>query len=721
MTAMAWALVAVGALSLLGQVVLLREVLVAAFGVEFFALAGLCFWLAGSGAGAAWGRRSPALSGRGLGLPFLALGLSLPLSVAAFRLLRPLSAPLPGLLLPPGPALLAGALLLVPPAFLSGLLFRRAASAPGPGGGFARAYAWESLGAVAGGLLAAAFALGGLPNLSAALAVSGLCGLSALAASRAAALRGFALGLLAAALAALPFSAEADRALTARSHPFLTATAETPYGRITVENPEGQTVVFWNDALAYESQGAEAEARIGPAALQVADPRTALLLGGTAEGLLPEVLAQGFARVDVVEMDRRLLATLLPLLPEDSRRAFASPRVHLFYSDPVAFLSRTERRYSFIFSAAPPPLSLQAGRLATAEFYALARSRLAPRGVFATSLPAPENLLTPLERRLLASLFEAMRAAFPHVLLLPGPQTLLVGTVSVPVKDPAILAARQEGRPWNPRLVGLPYLRYLLTNDRFRTLPSLLAAERAEPNRAARPSAVPLAVLTHLSRSHPRLGTALPSLPGPPGAGAFGGAALLLLAGGALAALGARRRPGLSAACLAAGWGFSGMVGQEAILLYHAVVEGALYRDVGLLLGLFMGGLAAGSALGARSAPARTAAPLVGFGLFAGSALLFGTGGGGVLLSGLLEAATGFAAGLGFAGAVAAGGEVRGAALYAADLFGGAAGALAGGLFLLPLGGLTATAFLLALASLLTALPALLSFRGRDRMAPFGE
>ncbi|MGC8762038.1 MAG: spermidine synthase [Acidobacteriota bacterium] len=714
---MAWALVAVGTLSLLGQVVLLREVLVAAFGVEFFALAGLAFWLAGAGAGAAWGCRPSAPSKGGLALPFLALGLTLPLGVAAARLLRPLAVPLPGLLPAPGKVLLGSALLLLPPAFLSGLLFRRAAGPSGPAGAFARAYAWEGLGAVAGGLLAAAFTFGGLPNFTAALAVAALCGLSALAASPRASVRGLSLGLAASALAALPLSKAADRALTARSHPYLAATAETPYGRITVEVPQGQTVVFWNDALAWESQGAEAEARIVPAALQVADPRTALLLGGAAEGLLPEVLAQGFARVDVVEMDRRLLDALRPLLPRESRRAFASPRVRLLYADPVAFLTRTDRRYAFIFSAAPPPLSLETGRLWTVEFFRRARSRLAPRGVFATSLPTPENLWTPLERRLLASLFDAMREAFPHVLLLPGPQTLLVGSASPLVLDPTLLAERQEARPARPRLAGPPYLRYLLTNDRFRTLPSLLEAEGAGANRARRPSAVPLAVLAHLSRSHPRLATAPWHLPGPPGPGALAGAALFLLALGTLSALAQKRFPGLSAAWLAWLWGFSGMVGQTAVLLHHVVVEGALYRDVGLLLGLFMAGLAAGSAAGGRRAAARGAAPLEGLLLFAGLALLFHSGGGGLLLSSLLETAAGFVAGLGFAGAVAAGGEGRGPALYAADLCGGALGALAGSLFLLPLWGLSSTAVLLAALSL-SALPVLSRSAGRGRMAP---
>jgi hypothetical protein len=47
------ALFAVGLVSLLGQVVLLREGLVAAYGVELAALSGLGLWLAGTALGAA--------------------------------------------------------------------------------------------------------------------------------------------------------------------------------------------------------------------------------------------------------------------------------------------------------------------------------------------------------------------------------------------------------------------------------------------------------------------------------------------------------------------------------------------------------------------------------------------------------------------------------------------------------------------------------------------
>jgi hypothetical protein len=59
------ALFAVGLVSLLGQVVLLREGLVAAYGVELAALSGLGLWLAGTALGAAAGRALGPPTARG--------------------------------------------------------------------------------------------------------------------------------------------------------------------------------------------------------------------------------------------------------------------------------------------------------------------------------------------------------------------------------------------------------------------------------------------------------------------------------------------------------------------------------------------------------------------------------------------------------------------------------------------------------------------------------
>ncbi len=149
-------LLAVGALSLLAQVTLLRELAVASFGSELVYILALGVWLAGTAGGALAGRRgaaeAPAGAVRHL---FLAVAILLPLALVWTRAARPILGAVPGAYLPLGRQLLSLALAVLPVAFVFGRLFRLAAGRATTGGSsLARAYAVESAGALAGGAAA---------------------------------------------------------------------------------------------------------------------------------------------------------------------------------------------------------------------------------------------------------------------------------------------------------------------------------------------------------------------------------------------------------------------------------------------------------------------------------------------------------------------------------------------------------------------------------------
>ena len=115
------ALVAVGLVTLLGQVVLLRELLVASFGSELVALLALAGWLAGTALGAFAGGRLGAASRRQIEVAFLLFAGTLILAGALARGLRPLLGAAPGAFLPLPQQLAGLALVLLPVAALGGL------------------------------------------------------------------------------------------------------------------------------------------------------------------------------------------------------------------------------------------------------------------------------------------------------------------------------------------------------------------------------------------------------------------------------------------------------------------------------------------------------------------------------------------------------------------------------------------------------------------------
>jgi spermidine synthase len=735
---MRFQLFAVGAIALLGQVVLLRECEVAFFGSELVLVLGLGAWLLGSAAGAAPGRGAQPPGGRAVRWLFVALGLLLPLAVVFARGVRILFGGVPGAYLPFGLQLLTLALCLVPVSLLLGLLFQWTARRfIATGRSPASAYALESAGGLLGGLLATLLPAAGLQNLGAVL----LCGVAAIAAtwpgSRAsgapaghppkagrgsqvagrgslvAGRRSAAAAGLFLALALLIATPALDRGMTRWNHPDLLATRDTPYGRVTVTGMLGQIVVFENDALAYESQGTAAEEFVQLAAIQRDTVNRVLVLAGAAQGLVAELLRRHPARVDDVELDARLLALVEPQLPDPQRLALADPRVHLAFADPRRFLDRAPA-YDLILIGLPEPESGRTNRFYTREFFAACAAHLAPGGVLALRLRSAENLWTPVLARRTASIHRALREVFPATAVLPGTTNLLFASRAPLERDPAVLGGRLRALDPGTRLVTPAYVRYLYANDRFAEIARRLADTPALANRDARPICYQTTMMLWLARFFPSLARldlpeadarTMARTPGVWAAAAALGLAFLL----------ARRRAALRRVLLAAAAGCAGMLLESALLLDYQTRSGVLYQDLGVLLMAFMGGLALGAwalerlvrRIGCgRLAGALTFATLAVLGL-ACAALLRAGAGGGLAGSAAMLFACGFLVAAAFAFAVLHGAPDGGAVIgpvYAADLLGGCAGSLVAGLVAIPMLGLPATAALAAALALVALL-----------------
>jgi spermidine synthase len=708
---MAAQLVALGFLALLGQVVLLGEATVAAYGNELAVVLALGLWLLGAAVGAAAGARltrpSPALATR----LFALAGALIPLAVVWSRAARPLLGGVRGGYLPFPLQLVAMAVTLVPAAAAGGALFPALARLASAGGlGVARAYALESAGALLGGLAAAAASRLGVPGLLLALACAAAVPLALLARDRRAAAAGAA--ALLALLAAL--APRLDLATTGWTHPGLVETRDTPYGRLTLEEHAGQVTVFVNDALAYETQGPSSAEFASLAALQAADPRRVLVLGGGACGLVRELLRHGPREVTAVDLDPALQLALAPRLPADLRAALADPRVHAVTADPRAWLARDAGAWDLIVIGLPEPASGATNRFFTQEFFALCAGRLAPGGALALRLPAAENLWAPALVNRTASVVAALRAAGTDALVLPGAAGIIVAAKGTLPRDPDLLAARLTARDASGPLVTPAYLRYLYTNDRLAGIATELAAANAPANCDARPVCYPYTLALWLAKFYPALAR-LDSSAATGSLRALWPAATAALV--ALVLLGRRLRRRSALAVAAAG--AAGMLIEALALLAFQTRHGALYRDLGLLLAAFMAGLAAGALAadlspiepgrGGRTMAARwrAAAPSSALALLATLfALRLRAGAApGLPEASLWLASTGAltAAVFGLAARRASAPSRAAGPLYAADLLGGCLGSLAGSLLLIPLAGLPATALAAAALALAAA------------------
>jgi spermidine synthase len=700
-------LIVIGLISILGQVVLLRELNVAFYGIELIYLIAIGVWLFWTAFGSLIGRRNRQPSVSGMAFLFLLSGIVFPVDIVFIRASRILFGGVPGAYLAFSHQLAIIILALMPAGLLLGLLFQKAARMyVGDGKTLAKAYAIESVGGLAGGLLATLTLHWGFRNCE----IGVICGLICILIPMMflPGKRTFPYHSLSVALSVffllLVWKADVvDRKMTAWNHPALLESRDSPYGRITVTKLASQVSVFENDALAFETEGTEAECFVHLSALQHPAPKNVLILGGGLDGTLKEILKHAPQSIDYVELNPVILDLAVRLLPEDFQKSLTKSGVHVVSSDPRRFL-RNSDGYDLILVGMPEPTSGQANRFYTREFFEQCAARLNPGGILGFRLRSAENIWTqPLIHRT-ASIYRALNDIFPEIVVLPGTTNIITASRNRLPHTPEVPIKRLNDRKLNPRLVTADYIHYLYTNDRYFEIAERLKRVSAPPNTDIKPICYRYAFTIWLSKFFPRLAASNPpslieeNFLHPT-------AKWMLWIGLPLFVLICRLWPDCRRVSLVAVAGFIGMVLETVLILQYQVKHGILFQDIGLLLMSFMGGLALGAITinGMMAFPAgqrgRRQTRWWGVGLTAGLCLLSAAVAATIragICSGLFPIAL-FLISAGFlvSGifAYASLFEIRDqqkivSPLYAADLFGGCLGSFASSLFLIPLAGL---------------------------------
>ncbi|MGD8869509.1 MAG: hypothetical protein PVI01_17965, partial [Gemmatimonadales bacterium] len=582
----------IGFVSILGQVVVLRELNVAFYGVELIYILAMGVWLLWTATGALIGRRRYVPAPSMVGWLFVVFAVLMGADLVFIRCIRVIFGGIPGAFLPFGAQIAAMLVALLPIGVLLGLLFQWAAKLyVTESRVLAMAYAIESAGGLVGGLASTVLLALGVPNLSIAL----LCGLAALTTvlwsrqlPRPHAVPAGIVTLLFA--LALTQAAQLDHQLTRINHPDVVDSRDSPYGRITVAQRGGQTIVFDNDVIACESQSPAAEELVHLPLAYVSDPHRVLLLGGGIEGLLQEILKLEPQRVDYVELNPVILDVANVYMPEALRTALHDPRVAIHRTDPRLFL-RGAAGYDAVLVATPSPTTGQSNRFYTKEFYADCARALNPDGVLAFRLTSSENLWTRAMTYRNASIYRALRSSFEDVVVLPGATNIVIAADRHLERDAERLAQRLAARRLDTRLVTPEYVEYLYTNDRFFSIAERLEGAAVPENTDAYPIAYRYSTMVWLSKF--MLGLANWEPPADHAGMVARGAIVIAFA--LVFVLLARRSVGGKRLVLVGLAGFAGMVLETVVILHYQARSGVLFQNLGVLLMAFMAGLAVGA------------------------------------------------------------------------------------------------------------------------------
>lgn len=498
------------------------------------------------------------------------------------------------------------------------------------------------------------FGAGGAVLLSVAMCTAALAGLVALQSHRgeSAALRSWAaislgFGFLVC-LAFLSYGDELRRvALRQRWSTFtrfnLVASRETPYQHIAIGNRQGLWIVVQNGLHSERFPDDVSSARAAALLLtQHPSPRSVLVVGGGLGGLCQHMLKAPLERLDYVEMDPGLVRFVYAHLPERLAEPLAQDRFAAYICDGRRFIRNVLRKpappadtawapnarspglrhrpaapYDIVAINVGDPTSASASRFYTEQFFREVRQALHEGGIVAIfGITGSENYLEGSVLQYAACLYKTLKRVFPHVVIRPGDELCFFAASSggVATAHPPTLRTRFDRLGLKPSR-----MRYMFAMDQFPdekvayTLGRLESAAGAAPlNTDEHPSAFPLflSVQEHYARQRREAaGTA----PVPAGKGFFGSVlgvrpawvivpflAVMLFLGGLRACRGRAVAAPWASGFAVLTTGVFGLSVEMLIMYLYQTQFGYIYRDISVLIGLFMLGLAFGAWLTGR-------------------------------------------------------------------------------------------------------------------------
>jgi spermidine synthase len=605
------------------QIVLFREMMVTFYGNELCFGVMLFVWLFWEGVGAFWGNKIAKSSPRTLSFCYLLISILALLTIIAVRHSKLILGTAPTEIVGFLPMLLFSFLVMSVFCFLLGITFVLNSKSWKFDQSLVflvnRVYLWESLGTGLGGFLTT-FIL--IPNLSNFHIIVILFSLNLLS---------FALLLtkdfkpgskiiIWALVLSVIIGFKGTRSDAKLDHFSLSRiwkglplihSQDTKYGNIAVAKKHEQITFYENGLMlfSYPDEYSSEEA-VHFALLEHPDPKRLLLIGGGLGGAVTQALKYKDLKIDFVELDPELINIGKAYLPEDEVRSLENPSVKIHFKDGRLFvkerLHEKVKPYDVVILNLPDPHTAQLCRFFTFEFFKMIRSILDEDGIFSFRVTSAENYISQELGLYLSSFYRTLKLSFPEVVVLPGSNNIFLASKSrgVLFKECERFVERLKEREISTKFINEHFLPDRLSPIRMKYLENAIYGEGNRPitsemshiNYDLKPisyfyntilwskqfQSIEKPVFLFLSKVQPFW--------------FIGVVALIFVIGFLACSISRSRLPNLALSAIFMA-GFTSIFLEIIIVLSFQIFYGYIYSRIGLILTLFMLGLALGAFL----------------------------------------------------------------------------------------------------------------------------
>ncbi|MGM0573613.1 MAG: fused MFS/spermidine synthase, partial [Bacteroidota bacterium] len=198
----------------------------------------------------------------------------------------------------------------------------------------------------------------------------------------------------------------------------------TPYGNIAVTESQDQLNYYENNLLLFTSnQPVANEETVHYPMVQHEQPGRVLLLSGGTPGVVKEILKYPVERIDYVEINPFLIQAV-----SKYSDVYDRPEVRVINRDARLYLRRTGRKYDVVIINLPEPSTVQLNRFYTKQFYSELKDHLNPGAVISFGVSGSSNYMSEEAVHLNSSLYNTLKSQFGHVIILPGNRNYFVAS-----------------------------------------------------------------------------------------------------------------------------------------------------------------------------------------------------------------------------------------------------------------------------------------------------
>lgn len=612
-----FAVLITGFSGIVAQTILLRETLIIFSGNEFSIGIIIGSWVVWEAIGAFLGGKISARIreyGGLLNWLMLLFSVSFPCSIFLTRIAKILMGVSPDIGVGIVETLYFSLIILLPTGFFHGMLFTTACAmynriTEGAPSSIGKVYFYEMLGTIVGGVLVSYIFIPLLNSFEIAIGVASLNALICLAMQLFSGIHrkiltvvsGFALLVVSIVLLAGSGADRLHRDSVAKQWQGkkVISYENTLYQNIVVTRNQDQ-LTFYTDGIPVMTTPVPditfAEEFSHTSLLAHSNPESILVLGGGASGVIHEILKHPSVKnVDYVEIDPQFLITVKKFSTPLAHQDLSDTRVMPHYIDGRIFIKKTTRKYDVILLGIAPPLTLQANRFFTQEFFKNIRNILNDQGILSLYLTGSTSYYSQELRNMNACMYRTVKNVFPDIFVVPGDVNLFIASVTNnrSVMSSILLSKRLTERGIKTNLINQVHLDYRFQEDRRQWYISLVDLPAAPLNKDFEPKGLYYNILFNNLLFTPYL---KPLFDGMVSINIYTVAIIFGVV--FLIFLGLQRKyQTISLPFAITTTGFASMVLQLILLFGFQIVYGYVFYEIGILITAFMAGLAIGGIL----------------------------------------------------------------------------------------------------------------------------